>query len=171
MGGVLNQPGPERHRYQLTMKRHLIMLAVITGFLALATVQAAPAAPEKTVVITANDTLRFSVTKIEASPGELLHVQLHNEGTMPIQAMGHNWVLLQAGKDPLDFAAAAVSASDQGYIPAALKSEVIAHIGLLGPGQTGDVTFKAPTVPGKYPFLCTFPAHCAAGMRGVLIVK
>lgn len=152
------------------MKRSLFMLAVITGFLALATAPAS-AAPTKTVVITANDTLRFSVTRIEAKPGEQLHVQLRNEGTVPIEAMGHNWVLLQAGKDPLAFAAAAVSARDSGYIPPALKDEVIASIGLLGPGQQGDVTFKAPATPGDYPFLCTFPAHCAAGMRGDLIVK
>jgi uncharacterized cupredoxin-like copper-binding protein len=42
---------------------------------------------------------------------------------------------------------------------------------VLGPGQTGDVTFNAPTAPGSYVFLCSFPAHCAAGMRGVLVVK
>jgi plastocyanin len=28
-----------------------------------------------------------------------------------------------------------------------------------------------PTAPGEYPFLCTFPAHCAIGMKGVLVVK
>ena len=44
-------------------------------------------------------------------------------------------------------------------------------VGLLGPNETGEVTFQAPTEPGEYPFLCTFPAHCSIGMKGVLIVK
>ena len=38
---------------------------------------------EKSVAIICNDTLRFSVTKITASPGQALHVQLKNQGTLP----------------------------------------------------------------------------------------
>ena len=41
---------------------------------------------------------------------------------------------------------------------------------LLQPGQNETITFKAPTEPGDYPFLCTFPGH-ATMMKGVLTVK
>jgi azurin len=125
----------------------------------------------KTVVITANDSLRFSVTKIEARAGEKIHVQLRNEGTMPKAVMGHNWILLKAGKDPSAYASAALSAKAEEYQPKALENQVIAAIPLLGPKETGDATFNAPTVPGTYYYLCSCPAHSAAGMRGVLIVK
>ena len=56
------------------------------------------------------------------------------------------------------------------YIPAALKAQVVASTGLAGPGETVQVTFRAPKVPGKYEFICTFPGHYLAGMKGVLVV-
>jgi azurin len=43
--------------------------------------------------------------------------------------------------------------------------------GLVGPSETVDVTFKAPTAPGQYTYLCGFPGHFVAGMKGVLTVK
>jgi azurin len=85
--------------------------------------------------------------------------------------MGHNWVLLKAGSDVAAFDSAAVNAKDTGYIPPALKDEIIAHIDLLGPRKSGEAEFTVPTVPGDYPYLCTFPAHYQVGMKGVLTVK
>ena len=55
--------------------------------------------------------------------------------------------------------------------PGSLNDEVVAKIDLLGPRKSGEVEFKAPTTPGDYPYLCTFPAHYQAGMKGVLTVK
>ncbi|MSU73429.1 MAG: hypothetical protein EXS43_14005, partial [Opitutus sp.] len=52
-----------------------------------------------------------------------------------------------------------------------MKDKVLAFVALLGPNETGEVTFTAPTKPGEYPFLCSFPAHCLIGMKGVLVVK
>ncbi|MBI5766279.1 MAG: hypothetical protein HZA93_00675 [Verrucomicrobia bacterium] len=52
-----------------------------------------------------------------------------------------------------------------------MKDKVLATIGLLGPNETGEASFTAPTEPGEYPFLCSFPAHCQIGMKGVLVVK
>jgi uncharacterized cupredoxin-like copper-binding protein len=48
---------------------------------------------------------------------------------------------------------------------------VIAKIDVLGPRKSGEIEFTAPTAPGDYPFLCTFPAHYISGMKGVLTVK
>ena len=69
------------------------------------------------------------------------------------------------------FDAAALNSKDTGYIPAALADQMITHIDLLGPRKSGEADFNAPTTPGDYPFLCTFPAHYQAGMRGTLTVK
>lgn len=135
-----------------------------------ASAAAAPAGPRE-VEITAGDTMKYSITSIEAKPGEEIKVILTNTGSQPLEVMGHNWVLLKAGTDVAAFDAAALSSKDTGYIPAALKDEIIAHIDLLGPRKSGEVTFKAPTTPGEYPFLCTFPAHYQVGMRGTLTVK
>jgi azurin len=101
----------------------------------------------------------------------MIKVTLTNHMTLPKDVMGHNWVLLTAGTDPVAFAAAAAPEAANGYIPPKQKEKVLAVIALLGPNETGEVTFKAPTAPGEYPFLCSFPAHCLIGMKGVLVVK
>ena len=61
------------------------------------------------------------------------------------------------------FPEAGTTHKDTGYIPPELKDEVIAHIDLVGPRKSGEVTFKAPETPGDYPFLCSFPAHYLTG--------
>jgi azurin len=134
------------------------------------TTAAAPAGPRE-IDITAGDTMKYSVTQIDAKPGEDLKVVLTNEGTLPIESMAHNWVLLKAGSDVAAFDAAALTSKDTNYIPAALTGEIIAKIDILGPRKSDEADFKAPTVPGDYPFLCTFPAHYQVGMKGVLTVK
>jgi azurin len=134
------------------------------------TTASAPPGPRE-IDITAGDTMKFNMTAIDARPGEDLKVVLTNIGTQPKEVMGHNWVLLKAGTDVDAFVAAAISEKDSGYIPSALADEVIAHIDILGPRKSGEADFKAPTIPGDYPFLCTFPAHYQSGMKGVLRVK
>ena len=160
-------PGSPHH---LRMK---ITNILFTPFLALALLTGihAVASETKTVNISAFDTMKYSVTKIEASPGEKITVTLKNAGSLPKAAMAHNWVLLNAGTDPNAYARLAVNAAANNYQPSSLSSRVIATIPLLDPGESGSVTFTAPTAPGSYPFLCSFPAHCGAGMNGVLIVK
>ncbi|MCC5023285.1 MAG: hypothetical protein J6386_11065 [Candidatus Synoicihabitans palmerolidicus] len=32
------------------------------------------------------------------------------------------------------------------------------------------MTFTVPSEPGDYVFLCSFPAHFMAGMKGVIVV-
>jgi azurin len=158
------------------MKTKIIHMKTISCLALMAcaflTARAAPSDEAvKNVVITSNDALRFSVTKIEAKPGEKIHVVLKNEGTMPKDVMGHNWILLKAGKNPDAYAKVALSAKAENYQPKALADQVLAVIPLLGPKETGDVTFTAPVAPGTYHYLCACPAHEAAGMRGTLVVK
>lgn len=136
---------------------------------------AAPAAPADSgaavVEITANDAMKFSLTRFEVKAGQEVKVTLTNLGTMPKVAMGHNFVLLKLGADPKAFADAAIAAAATDYIPAAKADQIIAHTKLLGPKQSDEITFKAPAEPGEYPFLCSFPAHFLTGMKGVMVVK
>ena len=131
----------------------------------------APAATGRAIEITANDTMKFSVTEIAAKPGEALTVTLVNVGTTPKFSMGHNWVLLQAGTDAQAFVVAAAEAVTTDYVPAAEKAKIVASTKLLGPKERDAVTFTAPTTPGRYEFVCSFPGHFQVGMRGVLVVR
>ena len=144
-----------------------LILILLSAF----SINAFAAEAVKTVVITAGDSMKFSVTRIEAQPGQRIHVQLVNEGTLPKEVMGHNWVLLKTSGNITGYAAAAVSAKEQNYQPKSLADEVLASIPLVGSRQTGEVTFDAPLQPGIYPFLCSFPAHCQIGMHGELVVR
>lgn len=125
----------------------------------------------RTIEITANDMMKFSVKKIEAHPGEKITVELKNEGTIPKEAMGHNWILLKAGVNPMVYANQAMSAQAENYQPKAAADKVIASISLLGPKESGKVSFTVPSEPGSYSYLCSFPGHAGAGMVGVLVVK
>jgi azurin len=135
--------------------------------------QAKPAAKGagRTVELTAGDNMKFDVTTIEAKPGEKLHVVLKSTGTAPKIAMAHNFVLLKEGANAVEFNNAAMTARDTDFIPPAMKDKIIANTTLAGPGEIADVTFAAPTKPGTYEFLCSFPGHYQVGMKGQLIVK
>ncbi len=125
----------------------------------------------RAIEITANDTMKFSVTEIRAKPGEALSVTLVNVGSMPKFSMGHNWVLLKDAAQIDAFVSEASTAPTTDYIPASRKDNVLAHTKLLGPKERDTVTFSAPTQPGRYLFLCTFPGHYQVGMKGELIVE
>lgn len=123
------------------------------------------------VDLTANDSMKYSLNRIEAKPGQQVKVTLTNTGTMPKQAMGHNFIVLKKGVDPKEFVNAAVAAAATDYVPASMADKIIAHTKLVGPKQSDEVTFTAPTEPGEYTFLCSFPAHFLTGMHGVLVVQ
>jgi azurin len=85
--------------------------------------------------------------------------------------MAHNFVLLAKGTNADMFVMEASMAKDKGYIPDSGKKSILAMTGLAGKGETVEVTFDAPKEPGEYLYICTFPGHYLAGMKGKLIVK
>lgn len=149
-----------------------LFLAFATATLTVApvaTVAVAAAAP-RTVEVGAGDTMKFTVTTIEAKAGETIEIVLTNNGTLPKEAMGHNLVVLVPGTDAAAFAAAAMGAKDKEYIPDSQKEKVVAHTALLGPKKSDKIVLK-DLKAGEYPYICSFPAHFAVGMKGVIIVK
>lgn len=133
--------------------------------------KSAPAKGVRTVELVVGDNMKFDKTEIAAKPGEMLRVVLKNAGTMPKIAMGHNFVLLKLGVDQVEFNQAAFNARETDFIPPSMKTAVIAHTALSGPGESLETTFKVPAAKGDYPYLCSFPGHFALGMRGMLLVK
>ena len=134
--------------------------------------KAAPASEGATVFeVTANDQMKFGTTRLEVKAGATVRIVLNNVGTIPKVAMGHNIVVLKLGVDPLQYALAAAGAQATDYLPAARSGDVIAHTKLIGPKEKDEITFTAPSEPGEYPYICTFPGHFAAGMKGVLVVQ
>jgi azurin len=124
----------------------------------------------RTVEIVGTEDMKFSVTNITAKPGEQLRIQLTAKGAMPKIAMAHNFVLLAKAADPTAFATAAMNARATDFVPADKKADIVAHTALAGAGETVEVTFKVPAA-GTYTFICSFPGHFQAGMKGTLTVK
>lgn len=119
--------------------------------------------------IEAGDEMAYNLDRLEAVAGETVTLTLTHTGQMPVEAMGHNVVILAQGVDATDFATAAVAAgADNGYIPEGREADIIAHTGLVGGGETTEIEFTAPEA-GTYVFLCSFPGHSTM-MQGEFVV-
>ena len=129
-----------------------------------------PEQPPKSVELAGNDQMRYDINAFEAKPGQNITLTMKNIGTQPKDAMAHNFVLLAKNTDPAKFIEAGQSETANDYIPRAQASRVIAKTKLTGPGETDTITFRAPSVPGPYDYVCTFPGHYVSGMKGVMTV-
>jgi azurin len=112
------------------------------------------------------DTMAYNLTQMEAKAGSKVTLTLKNVATSP--AMQHDWILVQPGKDAEVSTAAYAAGAAKDYIPE--SPSIIAHTKLTKPGESDTITFTAPSTPGDYPYLCTFPGHYPM-MKGVLKVN
>ena len=145
----------------------IFLLILFTAFF---TPPASRADDEKKVEIKATDQMKYDVTSIDAAAGQKITVVLTNAGTLPKTAMSHNFVLLKLGTDVTALAMAAMTHQTEGYMPPDMADKVIVATKLLGPGESDTVSFTAPAA-GTYDYICTFPGHALAGMRGTLNTK
>jgi azurin len=115
-----------------------------------------------------NTQMQYSTRAFEAATGDTVTLTFKNIGSLPVNVMGHNLVILKKDIDKQPFAMAAMQAKATDYIPETLKDQVLVATRILGPGEEQVLTFTAPE-PGDYPFLCSFPGHFAI-MSGVFTV-
>jgi azurin len=154
------------------MMTRILATATLAAALAVSAAAApAPARQGRSIAIQAGDDMKFSVTRITAARGERLRIVLGVTGTMPKTVMGHNVVVLKKGADTAGFINASAVARGAGFIAPAFAPQILAATPLAGPGERVEITFDAPTTPGTYEFVCSFPGHYMAGMKGILIVK
>ncbi|MEM6722741.1 MAG: azurin [Bacteroidota bacterium] len=123
---------------------------------------------EVTIELGSDDYMKFDKKEIRVYEGQKVTVNLTHTGKMPESAMGHNFVLLKAGTEMIEFALNAAAAVNNDYIPVDSK-DIIAHTEMIGGGESTSVTFDAPA-KGTYDFICSFPAHYSL-MKGKFIVQ
>ena len=68
----------------------------------------------------------------------------------------------------INIMAKATDAAERSYIPP--SQDVLVWANMVEPGQKGTLEFIAPTTPGEYPYLCTFPGHWKT-MQGMMKVS
>ena len=111
--------------------------------------------------------LQFSPKELTVPPNSKVRLSFTNPDIMM-----HNWVLITPGSvDEIGKLADELAASGQGvekeYLPDSDKILVASK--LLGPKGEQELVFQAPSEPGNYPYICTFPGHWRI-MQGTLIV-
>lgn len=141
-------------------------LLLVLSFLTLGLVGTAQ--PTVKITIESSDQMKYNLSQIKVKAGQTVTLTLKHVGKMPIQAMGHNLVILQKGTDIVAFTRLASTAKATGYVPSGSKS-VIAATKLIGGGQETSITFTAPA-KGVYDFICSFPGHFSM-MKGKLVVE
>jgi azurin len=85
--------------------------------------------------------------------------------------MAHNIVLLESGTDAQEFVNASSKAKDNDYIAPDMTDMILHQTEMIGGGKTTQVSFSAPEEAGDYEYLCSFPGHYSAGMKGILSVQ
>ena len=121
----------------------------------------------RAVRITMRDGLRFEPARFEAQPGEAISLRLRNDDTTD---MSHNFMLLRPGTRE-EVVALATALGDQGQARNWRPEHpgILAYSPLIETGRTTTIEFRAPTEPGVYPYVCTFPGH-GVMMFGALYV-
>jgi putative membrane-bound dehydrogenase-like protein len=111
--------------------------------------------------------MKFDPKSITVKAGQPVHIVFENPDFMQ-----HNFVIVKPGAlakvgRAADKLASDPKGSDMQYVPA--MEEVLYHTKLVNPQSSEVLDFTAPSEPGDYPFVCTFPGHWSI-MNGVMKV-
>lgn len=123
---------------------------------------------ERAIEIQTGKNLTFQQSELKVKAGAAIALTLSNPDVVP-----HNWVLIQPNKlnaigELANRMISSPEAYAKHYVPD--SNDVLYYTDIIGPDQKQTIHFKAPSQPGKYPYLCTFPGHCMV-MNGVMIVE
>lgn len=164
--------GSMQRRGKLTRRVALRWLALLTGSglvsLAMASCRDSEMQEALSLEIACNgNNLAFDKTTLTIPAGQLVRLTFSNIST----TFQHNWVLVAGGEEVAERVNQAATAAGPrlNYVPTD-KSLILAYTKLITPGVSDTISFTAPEEAGQYSYLCTFPGHYLAGMKGVLAV-
>ncbi|MEA1784517.1 PVC-type heme-binding CxxCH protein [Arenibacter sp. GZD96] len=134
----------------------------------LATSQSTDNAPANVIRIkTIQNEMKFDISEFVVEAGKSIEVVFENNDFMQ-----HNLLITEPGtKEKVGAAADKLAMDPKGaeknYVPD--MAEVLFYTPIVDPDSTFSLKFTAPTTPGMYPFICTFPGHWRI-MQGVMKV-
>lgn len=124
-------------------------------------------AADCSLTIDSNDAMQFSVDELSVDAScKQVELTLTHSGSLPRNAMGHNWVL-SSDADAQGVNQEGMQAGlDNEYVKPD-DARVIAFTPVIGGGESATITFSIDGLDagGKYTFFCTFPGHFAI-MKG-----
>ncbi len=112
--------------------------------------------------------MQYNTKTFAVKAGQPVTLTLENP-----DGMQHNLVICKPGTvekvgKAADNLAREAKGADKNYVPT--MPEIVASTKLVNPGESYTLDFIAPTIPGDYPFVCTFPGHWTI-MRGIMRVE
>ena len=119
-------------------------------------------------VKTVREGMRYDTPRLVVEPGKAFEILLENTDAMP-----HNLVVVkpgtreQVGTQAQTMPPTALDKEGRAYVPK--NDNILAATKLLEPGQKERLKIQAPSEPGEYEYVCTFPGHWPV-MWGKLIV-
>ena len=119
------------------------------------------------VLRTVHEQMIYDKTLLVVEAGKPVEIILMNEDTMP-----HNLVIVPLGSAELIGKAAekmGTEADAQGRIYVPDSDKIFQATKMIEAGQQGKLSFMAPSEPGEYTYLCTFPGH-SIRMQGTLVI-
>lgn len=108
----------------------------------------------------------FEPASFEVPAGSTVTLTFKNESSAA--GMLHNFVLVIKGSGQEVAIAGIQAGPDNAYVPE--DDRVIAHTEIVEMGNEIVFEFTAPSEPGDYEYICTYPGHYP-GMVGTLTVK
>ncbi|RFS18560.1 plastocyanin/azurin family copper-binding protein [Emticicia sp. C21] len=120
---------------------------------------------DQTISVGTKPGLKFDIANIQVKAGAKIHIIFNNNDDML-----HNFVVVKPGTVGKVGEAAfkmGLDGESKAYVPN--LPEVIAHTALMQPEASESIYFVAPTAPGNYTFVCTYPGHYTV-MQGTLKV-
>lgn len=121
---------------------------------------------DQTILLGTVPGLKFDQERLTVKAGSRVRLVFRNTDDML-----HNFVLCAPGKGQEIGAAAmqlGLDGTAKNYVPD--SDNVIVHTALTQPGASDTLYFIAPTTPGDYEYICSFPGH-AFIMKGVMRVE
>jgi azurin len=122
--------------------------------------------------VEANDQMQYVQREITVdSSCKSFSLTLKHIGTLPVNVMGHNWVLTKTADYQGVAIAGAAAGAQADYLPKD-DARVLAASKMIGGGQETTISFDPSMLEagGDYTYVCSFPGHFAQ-MFGKLIVK
>jgi azurin len=128
----------------------------------------APLRGARPITIEAGKNLSFTTPTLHVRAGEPIKLTFVNPDVVP-----HNWALIKPDTLPkvgdlVNKIIAEPDAAARQYIPR--SDDVLFYTDIVNPQDQFAISFRAPSQPGRYPFLCTFPGHWMV-MNGVMVVE
>jgi azurin len=153
----------------MKLTRHLLAAAALIGAAVVFPAGANAADKVCKLAISGTDLMQYDRKELDvAADCTSVELTLMHGGKLPKEAMGHNWVLVNA-PDLSAVANAGMSAGVANNYVAPGDKKVLASTKIVGGGESATVTFPTSILKagGSYMYLCTFPGHNSS-MRGVL---